>query len=142
MSFIGKFVRTDSINNTLCLQKIGVKNNDFISYVVCPACNTVYEYENCVVKVPGKKVSKDCCHVAYPNHPHVSRRKTCGAKLLKTVKKGNGYNLIPIKVYPYFPLKIRSKTNGQTNLFLVEYYSVVDCDTRLFLFPGNPRGNY
>ena len=86
-------------------KKIGVKNNDFISYVVCPACNTVYEYENCVVKVAGKKVSKDCCHVAYPNHPQVSRRKTCGAKLLKTVKNGSGYNLIPIKVYLYFPLK-------------------------------------
>ena len=86
-------------------KKIGLKKNDFISYVVCPDCDSVYEYENCFDKVDGKKISKLCCHVAYPKHLHVSRRKKCGTKLLKNVKNGSKYKLVPIKAYPYFPLK-------------------------------------
>ena len=49
-------------------------NDDFTVYVVCPKCDSIYEYDDCVVYVQGKKQSKHCKHIAYPNHPNVSRR--------------------------------------------------------------------
>ena len=98
---------SEQIPVTICsaYSRIGLRDNEFISYVVCSACHSVYQYEDCFVTIAGRKVSKDCWHVAYPNHPQITRRKKCGAKLLKTVKSGKGYHLAPIKVYPYFPLK-------------------------------------
>ena len=48
---------------------------------------------------------KVCIHVPYPNHPHLSRRFSCSASLLKKVKRGRKTKLIPIKIYPYQPLQ-------------------------------------
>ena len=78
-------------------------HDNFIQYVICPRCSSVYEYGDCV-KTGGKE-SEQCCHVAFPKHPQVSKRKQCGALLLKKVRTGKGYSLQPIKVYPYFPLQ-------------------------------------
>ena len=50
---------------------VGIAGDDFIEYVVCPACHSVYEYKNCFDTVAGVKVSKECCHVPYPDHPKV-----------------------------------------------------------------------
>ena len=73
----------------------------FITYVVCPSCNSIYDYESCVVMRGSVKESKKCQHVTYPNHPQHSRRKECGNLLLKKVRSGR---LVPIKAYPYQPL--------------------------------------
>lgn len=43
--------------------------------------------------------------VRYPNHPWESHRKPCETVLLKKVQAKQGYVLVPIKVYPYEPLK-------------------------------------
>lgn len=83
---------------------VGMARDDFIEYVVCPDCHSVYEYKDCFDTVAGVKVSKECCHVSYPNHPQSTRRQKCGAHLLKRVKSGRGHNLVPFKVYPYCPL--------------------------------------
>ena len=80
-------------------------NHDaFIMYVVCPKCDSIYEYDDCIVFSEGRKKSKNCRHIAYPNHPHPLRRQECGTKLLKTVKSGRSYKLVSIKEYPYQPL--------------------------------------
>ena len=85
---------------------IALEINDFSKYVVCPSCNSIYEYSDCVeVKRNGEKISKRCQHVHYPNHSQKSRRKECEAILLKKVKKKNGHVLTPIKVYPYKSLQ-------------------------------------
>lgn len=84
---------------------VGVAGDDFIEYVVCPNCHSVYEYKDCFATVAGTKVSKHCCHIFYPNHPQRTRRRKCGALLLKKVRSGRGHKLVPIKVYPYFPLQ-------------------------------------
>ena len=81
------------------------KDKSFVTYVVCPACNSIYDYEDSFISVGTAKESKRCIHVPYPNHPHVSKRKECGALLLKKVKTGRSYRLVPIKAYPYQPLK-------------------------------------
>lgn len=81
------------------------KSDDFISYVVCPNCDCIYDYDDCIKTTTfGQKESKLCRHIAYPNHPHVSRRQECKAQLLKKVRSGKGYKLVPMKEYPYQPL--------------------------------------
>ena len=81
------------------------KDSSFVTYVVCPKCDSIYNYDDCVLSRGTTKESKHCKHIAYPNHPQASRRKECGGLLLKKVKSGKSYKLIPIKAYPYQPLQ-------------------------------------
>ena len=83
----------------------GIVCNTFIEYVVCPSCHSVYEYRDCIEIVHGEKQSKICSHIFFPKHPHLSRRKPCGTTLLKKVKSGRGCRLVPVKTFPYMPLK-------------------------------------
>ena len=93
-------------NNTDSASKLLQTTNrdDFIEYVVCPKCHSIYHYEDYFYVCHGQKESKACTHIPNPNHPHHSRRVNCGAILLKKVKTGRGYKLVPNKVYPYQPL--------------------------------------
>lgn len=84
----------------------GTANSDFVSYVVCPSCQSVYHFEDCIIQRPfGQSLGKSCCHVPYPRHPQLSRRGKCGAQLLKTVRGKNRTYLRPLKVYPYLSLE-------------------------------------
>ena len=91
---------TDSASKLLQI----TNRDDFIEYVACPKCHSIYHYEDCFYVCHGQKESKACNHIPNPNHPHHSRRVNCGAILLKKVKTGRGYKLVPNKVYPYQPL--------------------------------------
>ena len=86
---------------------ISLQNNDFESFVVCPSCNSVYEFNDCIERslTGHQKQSKKCRHTYYPNHPHASRRTPCGNLLLKNVRSKKGVRLLPVKVYPYKKLK-------------------------------------
>ena len=86
--------------------RAGVCSDDinFIEYVVCPSCHSVYVFEDCIESHGRENRPKTCCHVPYPNHPHRSRRQPCGATLLKTIRIGRSNKLVPIKVFPYMPL--------------------------------------
>ena len=75
--------------------------DDFINYVVCPKCHSIYEYKDCIVLQHGRRESIECHHVSYPNHPQLSRRSKCGATLLKRTRDDK---LVPIKTYCYQPL--------------------------------------
>ena len=75
--------------------------DDFINYVVCPKCHSIYEYKDCIVLQHGRRESIECHHVSYPNHPQLSRRSMCGATLLKRTRDDK---LVPIKTYCYQPL--------------------------------------
>ena len=56
----------------------------FVEYVVCPSCDSIYEFSDCVRQIgTNNTVSKTCWHVAFPNHPHANKRAPCGATLLK-----------------------------------------------------------
>ena len=55
---------------------VSLEVDNFVNYVVCPYCHSIYEYKDCViVKANGKNESLCCKHVPYPKHPHVSRRQ-------------------------------------------------------------------
>lgn len=81
-------------------------SQSFIEYVVCPKCDCIYEFKDCYIQTgTNSRLSKTCCHIAFPDHPHMSRRTPCGALLLKRQKTKNGSKLVPIKAYPYRSLK-------------------------------------
>lgn len=79
-------------------------DHSFVMYVVCPKCSALYLYKDCVVFRGAQTESKRCQNVLYPNHPHASKRKECGALLLKKIRSGKKSKLIPVKAYPYQPL--------------------------------------
>ena len=76
---------------------LSMQSDDVISYVVCPNCDSVYEYQSCFeLSRSGTKKSKVCSHIPYPNQLHETCRKPCGSVLLKKVTVKHGYNLCPI----------------------------------------------
>lgn len=64
-------------------KNVGLHNDDFIKYVVCPSCHSLYLYENCFEELSNGPMT--CTYYAFPQHSHVSRRKPCGHRLLKDV---------------------------------------------------------
>jgi len=84
--------------------RAGGCSDEFIEYMICPSCHSVYAFEDCIESVGREKRPKTCSHVPYPNHPHRNHRQPCGASLLKTVQTGRSNKLVPIKVIPYMPL--------------------------------------
>ena len=90
---------------------IGVKKDNFVKYVVCRKCCTLYKYEECFHVIEGVTVTKQCSHVAFKHHRQQSRRTPCGEKLLKTVILASGkQKLYPFKTYCYKPVHGTIKT--------------------------------
>ena len=82
-------VTTKSVMKLLSLDNPGI-----INYVVCPKCNSIYEYEDCYTTLRnGNKESKLCKHICYPSHPHSSKRTPCNTLLMKTVKSINSFTV-------------------------------------------------
>lgn len=78
------------------------RQTDFIEYAVCPQCYHLYNVSECITRnVSGVEESRVCDHVEFPHHPQQSRRKKCGAALMKQVKLNGKYKLVPRKVYLY-----------------------------------------
>ena len=89
-----KFIQTLAEASPLLLYSVqkllGVNENGFIQYVVCPKCHSIYDFAQCVETVGGSKISKRCWYTPYPNHPQVSRHNWCGTLLLSTVHTRTG----------------------------------------------------
>lgn len=49
-------------------------SDDFVKYVVCPKCKTLYNYKDCVEKRCGRKVSARCRFILWSQHPHRNKR--------------------------------------------------------------------
>ena len=72
--------------NTLYKLKkhLGLLNSDdFVKYVVCPKCKTLYDYKDCVLNRFGRQVSARCKFVPWFKHPHRSKR---GKSILTCIK--------------------------------------------------------
>lgn len=70
--------------NTLYKLKkhLGLLNSDdFVKYVVCPKCKTLYDYKDCVKNCFGRQVSARCNFVPWFRHPHRSRRGKSALKV-------------------------------------------------------------
>ena len=53
---------------------LGLLDDDFCKYVVCPSCKSLYKFEDCIDTRSGRKVSAKCKFIAWPSHPHRARR--------------------------------------------------------------------
>ena len=63
--------------NTLYKLKkhLGLMNNDdFVKYVVCPKCKTLYDYKDCIQSRCGRQVSARCRFVPWSRHPQRNKR--------------------------------------------------------------------
>ena len=85
---------------------LGLLDDQFIEYVVCPTCHSIYEYSQCFKQdIQGRRFSKCCWYVRFPNHPIRQYRKECGTLLLESVQtRTGGIILCPRKVFCYRPL--------------------------------------
>ena len=72
-----------------------------IEYVVCPYCCAVYNLEDCYEKCGSQIVQKQCKRIMFPNHPQTSRRKECGAQLVRRVQHKKRVSLVPLRVLCY-----------------------------------------
>ena len=54
--------------------------DDFVKYVVCPKCSSLYNPGDCTQRVGGRIIAKSCTHKAFKKG---KGSKECGTKLLK-----------------------------------------------------------
>ena len=89
----------------LAWRLLKVDEDEFIRYVVCPKCDSIYRFDECIVQSGTQLLSKRCSYVAFKNHPQRWHRTTCNTLLLKTVTlKGGKKKLVARKEYPYMSL--------------------------------------
>lgn len=96
------------IPQTLCgaFHIVGVNRDNFIKYIVCQHCDSVFTWESGFMIVDGKQIPNTCPHVPWPNHSQLSQQLPCGMVLMKTIRSRTGNTYIqPCKVYPYQSLK-------------------------------------
>ena len=71
--------------------------NNFVKYVVCPSCSSLYDPGDCTQWIRGNIVTKCCTHKAFKKGKGA---KECGAKLAKKVVLSDGKACFyPFKVY-------------------------------------------
>jgi len=89
------------------LKYVGLDTHKLNVFVVCPSCNSIYNYDQCVVTRGGRKIPLKCRSIAYPNHPHRDQRLPCNAPLVKEVKvQDTGRTrYVPLKTFPGIWLK-------------------------------------
>ncbi|XP_073670897.1 uncharacterized protein [Paramisgurnus dabryanus] len=98
---------SSNIPKTLCsLRKwTGILRDDFLQYVVCPKCMTVYMLtETYELRRDGTKVCRTCGHIPFYNHPQQrsALRKKCGSALLRKATYSSGEEYVhPIRSYCY-----------------------------------------
>ena len=94
-----------SLPSSLYLLKkfFGLHKDRFQKFVVCPKCNSLYNYYGSAFETVGsRRVSKRCSYVDFPIHRHRAYRKPCNEVLLKEIKLQDGkVKLYPRKVYCY-----------------------------------------
>ena len=103
--FSTKFPKT----RDAAMKMIGIDKNVFIKYIVCPCCDACYDYDFCYTKEGINEVPKSCCHIEFPNHPHVSQRQPCGTYLMRTIRTNSVHvctKVRPIKLYAYQSIKV------------------------------------
>ena len=82
------------------LRKIAGDDVDsFTKLVVCPQCHSIYDFDTCLFVVGSRKEIKLCQHIAYPDHPHSSFRKSCAQPLLRMCKRKATTIYRPFKVF-------------------------------------------
>lgn len=82
---------------------LGGNSDSFAKYASCPKCHSVYVLESCKIVQPDKSViSRRCCYVKFPNHPHEAHRQPCDTLLMKKIRTSAGTTtLYPRQMFYY-----------------------------------------
>jgi len=72
---------------------------DFMQYVVCTSCYSLYKFEDCFHIVEGLRVVKTCSYVQFHRLPHL--RKRCNQPLLTEINSDSFKILVPLKIVCY-----------------------------------------
>ena len=100
-----QLLRDHMPSNVYFLKKLLGDETNIDLQVVCPKCNSLYKFTDCIIRHWIRDdESAACSFIEYPNHPQLARRKKCNTVLLKRIKHGSSYKLIPKKVYAYCSL--------------------------------------
>lgn len=85
---------------------LGLTNDSFEKYVVCPKCVALYKFKDCVQRVEGKNISKLCSNIPFGYHRQQHRRHRCNEQLLEETTTPAGKPVLrPFKVYCYNSIK-------------------------------------
>lgn len=82
--------------------RMGLRHHNFIKYVNCPTCRSIYSYTDCFDQ---QGAPKQCTFIKSANHKHKNKRIRCGSELMKRVTLKNGTVYYPRKVYCFRSLK-------------------------------------
>ena len=76
---------------------VDLDRDDFVKYVVCPTCSSLYDPGNCTQRIGDRIVAKCCTNKAFKKGKGA---KECGTKLAKRVVLSDGKECYyPFKVY-------------------------------------------
>lgn len=91
-----------SLPRSVCgIRKYLKHSDEYVVYVVCPRCAKLYHLQDCIINFRGNQESKRCDHIEYPHHRHSNKRTACNTILLKRVKIGGKFKLVPRKTFVY-----------------------------------------
>lgn len=83
----------------LLKKTLNVNENDFVRYVVCPSCHSLYHYKDCF---DHRRKPKRCSYVRFPEHPVQAYRSPCQSRMLAEVTLKSGLQkFYPLKFYCY-----------------------------------------
>ena len=84
------------------IKNIGFNCPSFEQFVVCPKCDAVYSFNDCVINNSGQDA---CRYLEFPNHTQAHFWKACGKELLTVKKSKINRNFKAKKQYCYINLK-------------------------------------
>lgn len=77
---------------------LALHKDNFTKYVVCPKCTKCYSYEECLTRVNGNLVGKECSNTYYLR----GKKKTCNSQLVRKVTlKDKCVKFYPLYYYCY-----------------------------------------
>lgn len=95
---IGSFAALFPKSLHLLNKQLGIDQDKFIKYVVCPKCDTLYNFDDCYELQNRKRVLKKCTFIEFPNRRQHFCRTQCGDPLLREVTLKSGRrDFIPSK---------------------------------------------
>ena len=62
------------------LQHLDLERKVYTEYVVCPKCNAIFDYHDCIQVIDRKECSRVCHFIQFPNHPMRPFREQCGTQ--------------------------------------------------------------
>lgn len=110
LSILGKFSKPPAdiaklLPSSLYSAKLLENQVQYLRYVVCKKCHTLYHFRDCFEGAVPR--SKSCSFIRFPNHPQLRMRLLCGSLLLKTVELAGGRTqFYPFMTYCYLGVDV------------------------------------